>query len=261
MSAFAIDGRVRLSMALALVNGSRDPPVPPEREAEARGLGMCGAEIDAARLGRSFDARTSRALALAAAACNGDRLPEERVRAVRSGIPAEVCREIESLVEDLAGSASDTELAVAPPPQAKRHRPGARFTIPRRSHGAPARTAVFVTVVEDEYLIAMGVKRWLQAAGSEVLGPVPSVDQALDLIEECRPDAAVLDVNMSYGEDVYPVADKLSVLGVPYLFATGDVRLTDTSVYRHRPRLEKPLLEAELVRAVATLVATSQHTP
>ena len=53
-----------------------------------------------------------------------------------------------------------------------------------------------VLVVEDEYLIAMQVKRWLQVAGCEVLGPVPSVDQALDLIETCCPDAAVLDVDL-----------------------------------------------------------------
>jgi hypothetical protein len=35
-----------------------------------------------------------------------------------------------------------------------------------------------VLVVEDEYLIASEVKRWLLAAGSEVIGPVPSMDQA-----------------------------------------------------------------------------------
>src|ERR1700710_974286 len=107
-----------------------------------------------------------------------------------------------------------------------------------------------VLVVEDEYLIASEVKRWLLAAGSEVIGPVPSVDQALDLIEDRRPDAAVLDVNLGDGETVYPVADKLGVLSVPYLFATGDVKLADTSVYRHRPRLEKPFVETELVRAL-----------
>jgi CheY-like chemotaxis protein len=128
------------------------------------------------------------------------------------------------------------------------------------SHAAAPLAGYRVLVVEDEYLIAMEVKRWLQVAGAKVLGPVPSVDQALDLIEDHRPDAAVLDVSLWDGEDVYSVADKLGVLGVPYLFATGDVKLADTSVYRHRPRLEKPFVEAELVRAVAKLVTPSQHT-
>jgi DNA-binding response OmpR family regulator len=124
---------------------------------------------------------------------------------------------------------------------------------------APSLAGRRILVVEDEYLIASEVKRWLLAAGSEVLGPVPSVDQALDLIEDDRPDAAVLDVNLGDGDTVYPVADKLSGLGVPFLFATGDVRLADTSVYRHRRRLEKPFLQKELVRALVELVAASQH--
>jgi CheY-like chemotaxis protein len=115
-----------------------------------------------------------------------------------------------------------------------------------------------VLVVEDEYLIAMEMKRWLRGAGVEVVGPVASVDQALDLIEDDCPDAAVLDVNLGGGETAYPIADKLGVLGVPYLFATGDVKLADTSVYRHQLRLEKPFLEAELVRVLTQLVATLQ---
>jgi CheY-like chemotaxis protein len=115
-----------------------------------------------------------------------------------------------------------------------------------------------ILVVEDEYLIAMEVKRWLQAAGAEVLGPVPSVDKALDLIDDQRPDAAVLDVNLGSGDDVYSVADKLTVLGVPYLFATAAVRLSDASVYRHRPQLDKPFSEGELVRALVKLTTSAE---
>ena len=88
-----------------------------------------------------------------------------------------------------------------------------------------------------------------------MLGPVPSVDQALDLIEGRRPDAAVLDVNLGEGDNAYPLAEKLSVMGVPYLFATGDVRLTDASAYRNRPRLEKPFVARALVRALSEILA------
>lgn len=114
-----------------------------------------------------------------------------------------------------------------------------------------------ILVVEDEYVIAMEIKRWLLAAGAEVLGPVPSVDQALDLIEDQRPSAAVLDANLGNRGSVYPVADKLDVLGVPYLFATGDVRISDASEYAERPRLEKPYVEEELVRAVVKLTTSA----
>ena len=115
-----------------------------------------------------------------------------------------------------------------------------------------------ILVVEDEYLIAMEVKRWLLAAGAEVVGPVPSVDQALDLIDDDGLHAAVLDVNLGDGDRVYPVADKLAAGGVPYLFATGDVMVIETSGYQHRPRVEKPYLEAELVRAFAKLFKGSK---
>ncbi len=78
-----------------------------------------------------------------------------------------------------------------------------------------------ILVVEDEYLIARNVKRWLMAAGAVVVGPVPSVDQALDLIEDDGLAAAILDVNLGDGDTVYPVAAELGAMGVPYLLATG----------------------------------------
>jgi len=110
-----------------------------------------------------------------------------------------------------------------------------------------------ILVVEDEYLIAIEVKRWLMTAGAEIVGPVPSVKQALDLLADHDLDAAVLDVNLGDGARVYPVADELSAIGVPYLFATGDVKVADASGYQHQPRLEKPFSAAELVRALVEL--------
>ncbi|MGX9983706.1 response regulator [Methylobacterium fujisawaense] len=112
-----------------------------------------------------------------------------------------------------------------------------------------------ILVVEDEYLIAMDVKRWLMAAGATVVGPVPSVERALGLIEEGYIDAAVLDINLGERGTSFPIADRLSALGVPYLFATGDVQVSLGSLYGGQPRLEKPFVEAELVQAVAKLTS------
>lgn len=109
-----------------------------------------------------------------------------------------------------------------------------------------------ILVVEDEYLIADKVRRWLAAAGAEVVGPAPSVERALDLINGL--DAAVLDVDLGDGDTVHAVAVRLDGLGVPYLFATGDVRLVDAQVHGDRPRLEKPFREADLLRSLAGLV-------
>lgn len=78
-----------------------------------------------------------------------------------------------------------------------------------------------VLLVEDEYFIARGLQETLAARGAEVVGPVPSVTEALDLIATtARLDGAVLDINLQ-GEMAYEVADALEARGVPFVFATG----------------------------------------
>jgi CheY-like chemotaxis protein len=78
-----------------------------------------------------------------------------------------------------------------------------------------------VLVVEDEYFFADALQSALRQAGATVLGPVPSVEAALELLErEEEPQAAVLDVNLG-GEMVHPVADALLARGIPFVFATG----------------------------------------
>lgn len=116
-----------------------------------------------------------------------------------------------------------------------------------------------ILVVEDEYLIANEVKAWLKSAGCEVAGPVPRAEQALDLIENQRPDAAVLDFNPGEGATTYPVADRLSLLGVPYLFATGDVRVLRRNGCSGRPLLEKPYVKAQLLHTLADLIAATSR--
>ncbi|MCJ2087216.1 response regulator [Methylobacterium sp. E-005] len=78
-----------------------------------------------------------------------------------------------------------------------------------------------VLLVEDDYFIAADLRTWFEESGAEVLGPVPSVDEALALIAGTDAiDAAVLDINLQ-DDLVYPVANALRARGVPFLFATG----------------------------------------
>ncbi|MDK4740287.1 response regulator (plasmid) [Rhizobium sp. CB3171] len=77
-----------------------------------------------------------------------------------------------------------------------------------------------VLIVEDEFFIAMELREALIEGGFRVLGPVGSVEDALDLLQDERPDAAVLDVNLD-DEKVTPVAILLKSLGVPFVLASA----------------------------------------
>jgi DNA-binding response OmpR family regulator len=77
-----------------------------------------------------------------------------------------------------------------------------------------------ILVVEDEALVAMLVEDALLDAGFAVIGPAATVDEALALLDDERPDAVVLDLNLA-GETSTPVADLLAARGIPYVIATG----------------------------------------
>ena len=110
-----------------------------------------------------------------------------------------------------------------------------------------------ILIVEDEYIIAMEVKRWLVAAGAEVVGPVPSVNRALDLIEDASLDAAVLDVNLE-GTASYAIADRLAADGVPYMFVTGYDDWSMPEAYRAAPRVAKPFTAQAFIKTLNGLV-------
>ena len=55
-----------------------------------------------------------------------------------------------------------------------------------------------VLVVEDEALTAIAMAQAVEAAGYQVLGPVGRVQDAIDMAQTTRPDAAVLDVDLPW---------------------------------------------------------------
>lgn len=109
-------------------------------------------------------------------------------------------------------------------------------------------------VVEDEYLIASDLASWLEEQDAEVLGPVPSVEDALALLDAGpSPDAAVLDINLG-DEQVFPVADALQAADVPFVFLSGyDVRVIPGH-YDGVARCAKPLDRTRLLRALAEML-------
>jgi DNA-binding NtrC family response regulator len=111
-----------------------------------------------------------------------------------------------------------------------------------------------VMIVEDELLIAMELESLLEEQGCAVVGPAPTVDRALALLDRELPDAAILDVNLD-GQTAIPVAAALNARGVPFLLATGygNAQACEPEL-KGAPRLDKPVSHDRLVRVLARIL-------
>ncbi len=107
-----------------------------------------------------------------------------------------------------------------------------------------------VLIVEDDFAIADDLQRAFERLGARVVGPVPVLDQALDLIQGNRPvDAAVLDINLR-GTLVFPLARILRERGIPFVFATGYDQSVVPVEFRDVTRFEKPVDPLRIAQAL-----------
>jgi two-component system, response regulator PdtaR len=127
----------------------------------------------------------------------------------------------------------------------KRPRPGGRLAEP------------VVLVVEDEFLIAMDLELLLGQNGWRVLGPAPTVEVALELLNEEIPDVAILDINVR-GKRITAVAEDLRRMGVPFMVASAYSRadIAGLEVLAEAPWVAKPFSERSLLAALAQLMNT-----
>ena len=111
-----------------------------------------------------------------------------------------------------------------------------------------------ILVVEDEYMLADELRIELGDVDAIVLGPVGTVEDALNQIRaETHIDGAIVDVNLR-GEMAFPVADLLANRGVPFLFATGYDEATIPARFAEVARCEKPISMPRVIRAIGRAV-------
>ena len=117
-----------------------------------------------------------------------------------------------------------------------------------------------VVVAEDEAIIRLDIVETLREAGFDVVGEAGDGEAAVRLVEETRPDLAVMDVKMPVLDGI-SAAEKIGVLG-----GTAVVLLTAFSqrelVERARDAgamayVVKPFTAADLLPAVE--IALSRH--
>lgn len=114
-----------------------------------------------------------------------------------------------------------------------------------------------VLVVEDEIIVGMDLAVSLEDAGFCVIGPFASCDAALEAIggDGAPVRAGVLDINLGNGVTSAPIAEKLSALGVPFVFLSGYTagRNKIFDQFPDAPRISKPCLPETLLHHIRAL--------
>lgn len=115
-----------------------------------------------------------------------------------------------------------------------------------------------VVIAEDEAIIRLDLKEILESEGYEVVGEAARGDEALNLVNETKPDLAILDIKMP-GMDGIEVARRVvAEHGVPVLILTAfsqrnlieEARDAGVAAY-----LVKPFQSAEIVPAIEVALA------
>jgi DNA-binding response OmpR family regulator len=117
-----------------------------------------------------------------------------------------------------------------------------------------ARTPPRILVVEDQLMLAMHLATMLEDIGCQVVGPVAQVVTALPMAMREPLDAALLDIYLA-DEPVQPIAAILARRGVPFAFVSAYSAEKLPPVFRDRPLLRKPFMDAEVETLVSRLLA------
>ena len=116
-----------------------------------------------------------------------------------------------------------------------------------------------ILVVEDEMMVAMLMEDLLEGFGCTIVGPAATIAEALLLTAAEAIDGALLDMNLA-GRSVYPIAEELARLGIPFVFVTGYGDQELPGDYNNRPRLPKPFRRLDLQHIMtATFAPTGEQ--
>jgi len=122
-----------------------------------------------------------------------------------------------------------------------------------------ALAGVRVLIVEDDFLVAISLRKSVERLGCKVVGPAPSVDRAIGIVNGEPLDAAILDINIIGGSSE-SIAHALSERSIPFFFVTGyaspEIGSDDL---RDTLRLRKPVDVEMLHQAMRDLFA--RHDP
>jgi DNA-binding NtrC family response regulator len=111
-----------------------------------------------------------------------------------------------------------------------------------------------VLVIEDSWNVANRIASILEAAGASVLGPVPSVERALEVIRSETVNLALVDMNLreAFADDVIT---ELVNRKIPYIIVTAYEMLPTNADTYAAAIVRKPVDADELIALVSRFVA------
>jgi CheY-like chemotaxis protein len=137
-----------------------------------------------------------------------------------------------------------------------------KFAVPMSTEApAPVVEGQTVLLVEDSLIIALDCEDILKRLGAAHVATAATVEQALEAIESQQPALALLDINLG-DQTSFPVADRLSAKGVPFLFATGygeQAQLPEQ--HTQRMVVQKPYTLENVARILPVLMRDSGAKP
>jgi CheY-like chemotaxis protein len=110
-----------------------------------------------------------------------------------------------------------------------------------------------ILVIEDEELIASVIKEMLLDLGCRQVWIAASTKDALAVLAQHRPHAAVLDINLG-GESGFHLAQALADAGIPFVFASGYGRAGLSKAWASRPVIQKPFKLDTLAAVIGALL-------
>jgi CheY-like chemotaxis protein len=122
----------------------------------------------------------------------------------------------------------------------------------------PGKTGKTLMIVEDEVLVATILKDELTDAGYHVLNLTDRYAEALEVAKASNPDLALVNIRLAGRDDGIELAEHLKALGIPVLLISGQVSRARSARTVAIASLPKPYDAADMVLAVAYLLAGLQ---
>lgn len=122
--------------------------------------------------------------------------------------------------------------------------------IPRLADIMADRRDVGVLIVEDSWNVAQSLKAIVEQAGARAIGPVPSVGEALKIVDVQPVSLVLVDMNLQDGF-ADPLVDELIARAIPYAIITAYEALPSDADRGALARMNKPL-DHNRIKAVIT---------